>query len=190
MQGQHSNKFYLDLVRLWKWNYSSFFLFCWSTENYSHLVITPQSPVLEIGTNFTATCMIINTNEVTADDLYWKLFNFTISKKHYTKVNKSALSVTIPVTGEESGWLKCHCKKDSNYVTLNRGKFVHGITLTKGCKFLLSECVKTVATILMDPLFFFFIKNHLIHDFQTIACSELWLLLSIAPFGRNIEIEE
>lgn len=121
-----------------------FFLFCWSTENDSHLVITPQSPVLEIGTTFTATCMI-NTNEVTADDLYWKLLNVTVSKEHYTKINRSALSVTIPVTGEKSEWLMCQCKKDSNYVTLNKGKFIHGITLTKGCKFLLPECVEPVA---------------------------------------------
>lgn len=153
MQRHYSNKFYLDLVRLWKLNYSYFFLFCWSTENYSHFVITPQSPMLEIGTNFTATCKIINTNEVTADDLYWTLFNFTISKKHYTKVNKSALSVTIPVTGEESGWLKCHCKKDSNYVTLNRGKFVNGIALTIGCKFLLSECCQNCSCYPYEPTF-------------------------------------
>lgn len=105
------------------------------------MVIAPQSPVLEIGTNFTATCMIIDTTEVTADDLYWKLSETTVSKEHYTKINRSALSVTIPVTGEKPEWLFCHCKKVSPYVILNEGKFIHGITLTKGCKFLLSESV-------------------------------------------------
>lgn len=118
-----------------------FFLFCWSTENDNHLVIAPERPVLAIGTNFTATCMIIDTTEVTADDLYWKLSETTVSKEHYTKINRSALSVTIPVTGEKHEWLFCCCKKVSPSVILNDGKFIYGIILTKGCKFLLSESV-------------------------------------------------
>lgn len=80
--------------------------------------------------------MIINTNEATADDLYWKLSERLISAEHYTKINRSALSVTITVTGEKSEWL--YCKKESSYVDPKDGKFVHGIYLTKGCKFLFS----------------------------------------------------
>lgn len=114
----------------------SVFLFCWSSENYNHLVIAPQSPVLEIGTNFTATCMIINTAEVTADCLYWNLSKTTIPTEQYTKINRTAISVTIPITSEEPEWLYCLCKKVSSYVVLNKGKFLHGILLTKGCKFL------------------------------------------------------
>lgn len=101
-------------------------------ENDNHLVITPQSPVLEIGTNFTATCMIINTVEATADDLFWNLSKISIPKEQYTKVNRSALNVTILVTGEEPEWLFCLCKKKSSYVFLNEGRFIHGIHLTKG----------------------------------------------------------
>lgn len=111
-----------------------FCLFCWPSEN--HLVIAPQSPVLEIGTTFTATCMIINTAEVTADDLYWNVSTTTVPKEQYTKINRSALNVTIFITNEKPEWLFCLCKKKSPYVALNEGKFIHGIHLTKGCKFL------------------------------------------------------
>lgn len=98
-------------------------------------MIAPQSPLLEMGTNFTATCMITNTTEITADDLYWNLSGTIVSKEQYTKINRSALSVTIPVTSEKREWLLCRCKKRSTHVVLNQGRFIHGITLTKGCKF-------------------------------------------------------
>ncbi|TMS08774.1 hypothetical protein E3U43_006257 [Larimichthys crocea] len=98
----------------------------------SHLVIAPQSPVLEIGTNFMATCMIFNTSEVTADDLDWKLSETIIPKEQYTKINSSALNVTIRITTENSEWLFCLCKEKPGYVSLNKGKFIHGISLKKG----------------------------------------------------------
>lgn len=104
------------------------------SETGNHLVITPQSPVLQIGTNFTATCVIIGTTEATADDLYWNLSQIVIPSNQYTKINESALSVTIPVDNEESEWLFCHCKEKSPYVFFNKGKFIHGIHLTKACK--------------------------------------------------------
>lgn len=101
------------------------------------MVIAPQSPVLEIGTNFMATCMIFNTSEVTADDLDWKLSETIIPKEQYTKINSSALNVTIRITTENSEWLFCLCKEKPGYVSLNKGKFIHGISLKKGCKYLL-----------------------------------------------------
>ncbi|XP_068608839.1 interleukin-6 receptor subunit beta [Brachionichthys hirsutus] len=98
----------------------------------NHLVVAPQSPVLEIGGNFTATCVIIDTTEVSADDLYWKLSENIVPEEQYTKINTSALAVTIPVRGEEPQWLFCLSKEVSHYVFLNNGKFIHGIILTKG----------------------------------------------------------
>uniref|UniRef100_A0A8P4GFX2 Fibronectin type-III domain-containing protein n=1 Tax=Dicentrarchus labrax TaxID=13489 RepID=A0A8P4GFX2_DICLA len=100
-----------------------------------HLVISPdspQSPVLEIGTDFAATCMITNTDEVTADDLYWTLSGTVVPKEQYTRINKTALSVTVPITSEKREWLLCRCKNVSAYVVLNKGRFMHGIFLTKG----------------------------------------------------------
>ncbi|XP_053195952.1 interleukin-6 receptor subunit beta isoform X2 [Scomber japonicus] len=101
-------------------------------ENMNHLMITPQSPVLEIGTNFTATCMIINTAEVTADDLYWTVSKTTIPSEKYTKINETALSVTIPVTDEKPEWLYCRSRITSAYTQLNPGKFLHAIISEKG----------------------------------------------------------
>uniref|UniRef100_A0AAQ4P550 Fibronectin type-III domain-containing protein n=1 Tax=Gasterosteus aculeatus aculeatus TaxID=481459 RepID=A0AAQ4P550_GASAC len=98
----------------------------------SETYVVPLSPYLEIGTNFTATCMIINSTEVTADDLYWELNKTIVPKEQYTKINTSALNVTVHVTGEKPGWLYCLCKKASPYFPLNKGKLIHGIILTKG----------------------------------------------------------
>ncbi|KAA8584712.1 hypothetical protein FQN60_008497 [Etheostoma spectabile] len=99
----------------------------------SYLAVVPQSPVLEVGTNFTATCVITNTSEVTADDLYWTLSETTVPMEQYTKINESALNVTVTITGEESEWLLCKCKKkDVLFFFLNEGKLVHGIQLKKG----------------------------------------------------------
>ena len=115
---------------------------CFDSVGFSqtnHLVTAPQTTqFLEIGSNFKATCMIIDTTEVTADDLYWKLAETTVSKELYTKLNESAISVTIPVTSVQSQWLYCRAKKEkSSYVFLNAGKFMYGVFLKKGCKLLL-----------------------------------------------------
>ncbi|KAF3848726.1 hypothetical protein F7725_015223 [Dissostichus mawsoni] len=104
----------------------------------NHLVTAPQTTqYLEIGSNFKATCMIINTTEVTADDLYWILSETTVSKELYTKLNESAISVTIPITSVQPEWLFCRAKEKSSYVVLNAGKFMYGVLLKKGCKLLL-----------------------------------------------------
>ncbi|KAM8828071.1 interleukin-6 receptor subunit beta isoform 2-T2 [Spinachia spinachia] len=99
-------------------------------EDDHHLVIVPQSPNLEIGTNFTATCVILNSTEVSADDLYWKLSENIVPKEQYTKINKTALNVTVLVTGEKLEWLYCLCKRDVG--SLEKGTFIHGIALKKG----------------------------------------------------------
>ncbi|XP_078128319.1 interleukin-6 receptor subunit beta [Sander vitreus] len=98
-----------------------------------YLMVVPQSPVLEMETNFTATCVIINTSEVTADDLYWTLAGTTVPKERYTKINGSALNVTVPITSEKTEWLMCKCqKKNTLFFIQNEGKLIHGIDLKKG----------------------------------------------------------
>ncbi|KAK7895853.1 hypothetical protein WMY93_021178 [Mugilogobius chulae] len=104
-----------------------------SLEDYvNYLVTAPQNPVLEIGTNFTATCLINNTTEVTADDLRWKLAQREIPPEQYKKINDSALSVTITITDKTPEWLFCFSQKKSVHVKLNSGKYLHGIYLRKG----------------------------------------------------------
>uniref|UniRef100_A0A665T640 Fibronectin type-III domain-containing protein n=1 Tax=Echeneis naucrates TaxID=173247 RepID=A0A665T640_ECHNA len=117
----------------------------YSDENENHLVVAPQSPVLEMGTTFTATCMIINTAEITSDDLYWNLSKTIIPREQYTKVNRSALNVTISVSNENCEWLFCLCKEVSASIALNKGRFIHGILLKKGYRPVKPENLTCVA---------------------------------------------
>lgn len=103
-----------------------------ASEQYNRLMTTPQNAEVEIGTHLKATCVIINSTEVTADDLYWTLGSATVPSEQYTKINESALNVTVLVMGEDNEWLVCKSKKASPYVFLNPGKFMHGILLQKG----------------------------------------------------------
>ncbi|XP_029921136.1 interleukin-6 receptor subunit beta-like isoform X2 [Myripristis murdjan] len=104
-----------------------------SAEHEYHVMVVPQSPVVEIGSNFTATCMLINTSEATADDLYWISSRSVIPKEQYTKISGSAVNVTITITRDTPQWLLCKCRKPSSpYITIHEGKFVHGILLRKG----------------------------------------------------------
>lgn len=110
-------------------------LFSQVTTSREYLLLTgPQSPMLEIGTNFTATCWVNDTTGLTVDDLYWKHSRTVIAEEHYTKINRTTLSVTIPVTatGEKPDLLLCRCKEKPNSVQHKNGRCQHGIFLTKG----------------------------------------------------------
>nr|XP_061800433.1 interleukin-6 receptor subunit beta-like [Nerophis lumbriciformis] len=96
-----------------------------------HLMVTPQSPFLQIGTNFTATCVIIDTNEATPEDLYWSFSQNIIPQNQYTKINESALSVTIPINNEKSEWLFCRRKRKDSDISYSENKFTQAILLTK-----------------------------------------------------------
>lgn len=100
------------------------------------LLTAPQSPVLEIGTNFTATCWINGAPELTVDDLYWTHSRAVIAEEHYTKINRTALQVTIPVTAsqEKPDLLLCRCKEKSSLAQVNRGRCQHGIFMMKSCE--------------------------------------------------------
>uniref|UniRef100_A0A8D3AG60 Fibronectin type-III domain-containing protein n=1 Tax=Scophthalmus maximus TaxID=52904 RepID=A0A8D3AG60_SCOMX len=100
--------------------------------NKNYLLTAPDIQAVEIGTDFTASCMIIDTDEITADDLYWNVSQTTVPRERYTKVNQTTLNVTIHITGEKLEWLFCLCKKVSPNVILNEGRFCHGIMLQKG----------------------------------------------------------
>uniref|UniRef100_A0A3B4AGH4 Immunoglobulin C2-set-like ligand-binding domain-containing protein n=1 Tax=Periophthalmus magnuspinnatus TaxID=409849 RepID=A0A3B4AGH4_9GOBI len=82
-------------------------LFSVFLDSVQYLVTAPQKPELQIGTNFTATCFIKNTTEVTADDLRWKYAKGEIPPEQYTKISETALNVTITVTNETSRCITC-----------------------------------------------------------------------------------
>ncbi|KAJ7988195.1 hypothetical protein DPEC_G00321090 [Dallia pectoralis] len=90
--------------------------------------IIPQSPVVEIGKNFTATCVLYSTAEGTADDIFWTCKD-KVPEEQYTKINDSAVSVTIKITKETCKWLLC--KRRSRSIS-NLNTQITGIMLTKG----------------------------------------------------------
>uniref|UniRef100_A0A3P8WP93 Interleukin 6 signal transducer n=1 Tax=Cynoglossus semilaevis TaxID=244447 RepID=A0A3P8WP93_CYNSE len=119
----------------------------------NHLLTAPHPNVLEIGTNFTASCMIINTTEVTSDDLYWIASETTVPKEQYTKVNNTTLNVTIQVSGENSEeWLFCRSRKVSNYVELHEADFVHAILLRKAYSPMKPENLSCIALLKEDKI--------------------------------------
>ncbi|XP_056146377.1 interleukin-6 receptor subunit beta isoform X2 [Lampris incognitus] len=101
--------------------------------NDHHVVIAPQSPVVEIGTNFSATCVLVDASGATADDLYWMSAETVVPAEFYTRLNASAINVTIAVTGETPQWLMCRCRRRMPALAAADGwKFVHGILIQKG----------------------------------------------------------
>ncbi|KAL4593539.1 interleukin-6 receptor subunit beta-like isoform X1, partial [Arapaima gigas] len=93
--------------------------------------VVPESPVLELGKTFTATCVLSEHGHqqtgATADDIYWEFANVTVDRKYYTKINESAVSVTVNVTQDLRSPLKCNVATR----VLPR-KNVHGIFFTVG----------------------------------------------------------
>lgn len=88
---------------------------------------------MEIGKEFTATCVVYEAAKATVDDIYWTSGGVIVPKEQYTKINDSAVNVTIPITRETGKWLLC--KKNESPSSLNKSKTIHGIELTKGCKY-------------------------------------------------------
>ncbi|KAL0965008.1 hypothetical protein UPYG_G00275580 [Umbra pygmaea] len=91
--------------------------------------IIPQSPTVEIGKEFTATCVLYEAAHTTADNIYWTC-NDRVPEEQYTKINDSAISVTITITNETCKWLICH--KKSSDPLFDQSNHIHGILLTKG----------------------------------------------------------
>ena len=89
-------------------------------------MIQPQSPTVEIGKNFTATCVLYKDALSTAEDIYWTN-TIEIPKGQYTKINESAVNVTITITSNTGQWLYCKSRRLPSPV--------HGIILTKECKY-------------------------------------------------------
>lgn len=110
------------------------------------LLVTPESPALEIGSNFTATCVIVSTKDLTADDLYWTLSETTVPQERYTKINRTAVSVTIAVAGEKMQWLYCRSRRRLHQ---SHESLTYGIKLRKACRFLLPSAFEQLFLLLL-----------------------------------------
>ncbi|KAM6986800.1 interleukin-6 receptor subunit beta [Aplochiton taeniatus] len=94
--------------------------------------VFPQPPVVEIGKNFTATCVLNGrATAATSEDLYWTLKGSVIPEEHYTKINGTALSVTFTVTSQEEEMLICVCKKYLPDTSLEKVYSIQGLQLNK-----------------------------------------------------------
>ncbi|XP_064158204.1 uncharacterized protein LOC135236011 isoform X2 [Anguilla rostrata] len=72
----------------------------------------PESPVLEVGQSFTATCVLsedgMRETGATAKDVFWEFRNTRVPEELYTRINDSTVSVTVNVTRELENPLKCN----------------------------------------------------------------------------------
>ncbi|KAJ8401901.1 hypothetical protein AAFF_G00374820 [Aldrovandia affinis] len=94
--------------------------------------IYPDSPVLELDREFTATCVLSTRGKqethATADDIDWMFKNYLVPKEYYTRINDSAVSMTVNITRKLESPLKC-------YVSMPHGlpsRIVHGMFFTVG----------------------------------------------------------
>ncbi|KAJ8261165.1 hypothetical protein COCON_G00168880 [Conger conger] len=95
----------------------------------------PESPVLELDREFTATCVLSELGKretrATADDMFWEFKNVRVPKERYSKINDSAISMTVNVTKELQRPLKCQVQ--TRYPSHNPPvKTVHGLFFTVG----------------------------------------------------------
>ncbi|KAM3938490.1 interleukin-6 receptor subunit beta isoform 1-T2 [Leptodactylus fuscus] len=95
--------------------------------------VTPQSPVVELGTDLTAFCILNETClekqscVVTSRELFWKVGTMVIPESQYTQVNDSVSSVTFQPTLTMHNILFCSMKMfGQTEITL------HGIFFTLG----------------------------------------------------------
>ncbi|XP_036384239.1 interleukin-6 receptor subunit beta-like isoform X1 [Megalops cyprinoides] len=97
--------------------------------------IFPESPVLEVGKEFTATCVLSEKGKketgATADDIYWDFKNVPVPKEYYTKLNDSAASMTVNVTSDLESPLKCNVI--TRLASLHSSpRIVHGVFFSVG----------------------------------------------------------
>ncbi|XP_040833480.1 interleukin-6 receptor subunit beta isoform X1 [Ochotona curzoniae] len=113
----------------------AFFIFL-TTEATNVLVntcghITPESPLVQIGSNFTAVCIIkeecMKKFHVNASYIVWKINHFTIPKEQYTVISRTACSVTFTNITALNAQLTC------NILTFGQiEQNVYGVTLISG----------------------------------------------------------
>ncbi|XP_072514618.1 interleukin-6 receptor subunit beta [Salminus brasiliensis] len=78
--------------------------------------IQPDSPThipVELGKEFTATCLLQEDSRYTADDIEWFFANVSVPREFYKKINKSAVAVTLNISTGMKSPLKCSASKQS-----------------------------------------------------------------------------
>ncbi len=109
-------------------------VFCHTGSTNSCVKILPDSSssiFVEVGKDFTATCHLLEGSAYTSDDIEWLLGNVSIAKQFYRKINETSVSVTVNISSDMSGWLRCRAAKYSlSYLP----PCTYGISIRTGCK--------------------------------------------------------
>lgn len=87
---------------------------------------------VELGKNFTAVCILDEDSTFSAEDISWFFSNFTIPRESYTRINKSAVSVTVTISSYMGDPLIC---KATKLTWSYEEPCSYGIFLDKGCKY-------------------------------------------------------
>lgn len=84
---------------------------------------------VELGKEFTATCVLNKDSKYTADDIEWLFKDVSVPREFYKKINQSAVAVTVNISADMKNPLKCQASKKSlSYEQTCR----YGIYLSKG----------------------------------------------------------
>lgn len=96
--------------------------------------INPESPVVQLGSNFTAVCVLkekcMDYFHVNANYIFWKTNHVTVPKEQYTVINRTASSVTFTNISLLNIQLTCNIR---TFGQIDQN--VYGIRIISGCKF-------------------------------------------------------
>ncbi|XP_006891604.1 PREDICTED: interleukin-6 receptor subunit beta [Elephantulus edwardii] len=123
------------MLTLWTRIVPALFIFL-TTESIGSLLepcgyINPESPLVQLGSNFTATCVLnekcLDQYFVNASKIFWKTNHAIVPKEQYTVINRTACSVTFPSISSLSTQLTCNI-----YAFEQIEQNIYGITITAG----------------------------------------------------------
>ncbi|NXW38117.1 IL6RB protein, partial [Phaetusa simplex] len=93
--------------------------------------IIPESPVLALGSNFTALCILnescLDFGNIYANQIIWKIKNKVVPKEQYREINRTVSSVTFNDTSSLATPLTCNILADGQ-IEQN----IYGIAVTIG----------------------------------------------------------
>nr|XP_003408091.1 interleukin-6 receptor subunit beta isoform X2 [Loxodonta africana] len=123
------------MLTLWTRIVQASFIFL-ATESIGVLLdpcghISPESPVVQLGSNFTAVCVLkekcMDNFGVNADNIFWKTNHATVPKEQYTIINRTASSVSFTDISSLNTQLTCNI-----YAFGQIEQNVYGITIISG----------------------------------------------------------
>ncbi|XP_006761880.1 PREDICTED: interleukin-6 receptor subunit beta [Myotis davidii] len=93
--------------------------------------IDPESPVVQLGSNFTAVCVLkekcVDYLHVNAGYIFWKTNHVTVPREQYTVINSTASSVTFPDFSLLNTQLTCNIRSFGQIA-----QNVYGISIVSG----------------------------------------------------------